>query len=405
MTSVRNATILKGKYVWDGMAARVLPEGAVLIEDGIIRAVGPATEILTSADSTVFEWPEATLLPGLVDSHTHLSMDGSMDNYLDHMTDSIPVLTLRAAAMMRKDLLAGITTCRCLGDREFLDVACRDAVEHGQLSGPRLLVATRGIRAPQGHGFVGYPFKGMEEIRKAIKENIDRGADLIKIYITGTLKGSGDLPPFLLREEIGLAIEESHAAGLRVASHCVGGQGLDWALELGLDTLEHAYQITERQTERLANSKTALVLTPGAVLSEERVRRLPSDLVDGHLKERDQMFASMALTVKAGIPYAVGSDGMHGDLAEDIAWLSALGATNADALKAGTVHGARVCGLEGERGTLAKGKVADIIAIRGNPLEDLSALRNVVAIFKGGRPVHRIAEDQFEPRLHVYGLQ
>ncbi|HEX8040570.1 MAG TPA: amidohydrolase family protein, partial [Chryseosolibacter sp.] len=145
---MKNATILKGKYLWDGIGDRVLPEGAVLIEDGIIRAAGPASDILTSTDSPVFEWPEATLLPGLIDSHTHLSMDGSMENYLDHMTDSVPVLTLRAAAMMRTDLLAGITTCRCLGDREFLDVACREAVERGQLSGPTLLVATRGIRAP-----------------------------------------------------------------------------------------------------------------------------------------------------------------------------------------------------------------------------------------------------------------
>ncbi len=402
---MKNAAILKGKYVWDGINDHVLPEGAVLIENGIIRGVGRASEILTASHSTVFDWPEATLLPGLVDSHTHLSMDGSMKNYLDHMADTIPVLTLRATAMMRLDLMSGITTCRCLGDREFLDVACRDAVLRGQVSGPKLLVATRGIRAPQGHGFVGYPFNGAEEIRKAIRENIGRGADLIKIYITGTLKGNGSLPAFLSREEIRLAIEESHAAGLKVASHCVGGQGLDWALELELDTLEHAYQITDDQTERLANSKTALVLTPGAVLSEERVRRLPPSLIDGHFKERDQMFASMALTVKAGIPFAVGSDGMHGDLAEDIEWLSALGATNAEALKAATIRGARVCGIERERGSLEKGKVADIIAVDGNPLENLSRLRNVVAIFKDGQLVHNITDNKFETGGHVYGPQ
>ncbi|HEY4656366.1 MAG TPA: amidohydrolase family protein [Cyclobacteriaceae bacterium] len=381
-------TILKGRYVWDGLQEKAISNGAVLIEKGFVCAVGPSAEILTAFHDAVCDWPQATLLPGLIDSHTHLSMDGSLENYLDRMSDNAEALTRRATAMMRKDLIAGVTTCRCLGDREFLDIGCREAVEHGEVSGPRLLVATRGIRAPHGHGFVGYPFKGEEEIRRAIRENIARGADLIKIYITGTLKGEGNLPPYLSREEIRLAIEESHAAGLRIASHCVGGTGLDWAVELGLDTLEHAYHITARQTEQLANSNTALVLTPGAVLSEERVRRLPPALIQGHLEERDRMFASMALTVKARIPFGVGTDGMHGDLADDIACLIALGATNREALQAATVRGARICGIENETGSLRQGMRADIIAVQGNPLEDTGALRKVIAVISKGKLVH-----------------
>ncbi len=365
-----------------------MPQGAVLIEKGFIRAVGPASEILTAPHDQVVDWPQATLLPGLIDSHTHLSMDGSLDNYLDHMSDSVAELTLRATSMMRKDLRAGVTTCRCLGDKEFLDVACRQAVEKGEVVGPRLLIATRGIRAPHGHGFVGYPFNGKDEIRNAIKENITRGADLIKIYITGTLKGEGNLPSYLSREEIKLAIEESHAAGVRVAAHCVGGTGLDWAIELGLDTLEHAYHITEEQVERLANSNTALVLTPGAVLAEERVRHLPHGLIQGHLDERDHMFAAMALTVKAGIPFAVGTDGMHGELVQDIVYLSELGATNREALQAATLHGAEICGIEKERGSLEPGKLADIISVEGNPLKDIRALRKVIAVIKNGNIVH-----------------
>ena len=381
-------TILKAGYLWDGIRNEAVPQGAVLIEKGFIRAVGPASEILTAPHDQVVDWPQATLLPGLIDSHTHLSMDGSLDNYLDHMSDSVAELTLRATSMMRKDLRAGVTTCRCLGDKEFLDVACRQAVEKGEVVGPRLLIATRGIRAPHGHGFVGYPFNGKDEIRNAIKENITRGADLIKIYITGTLKGEGNLPSYLSREEIKLAIEESHAAGVRVAAHCVGGTGLDWAIELGLDTLEHAYHITEEQVERLANSNTALVLTPGAVLAEERVRHLPHGLIQGHLDERDHMFAAMALTVKAGIPFAVGTDGMHGELVQDIVYLSELGATNREALQAATLHGAEICGIEKERGSLEPGKLADIISVEGNPLKDIRALRKVIAVIKNGNIVH-----------------
>jgi len=401
----QKVTIVKGRNVWDGTSNRPIPDGAVLIENGVIRAVGPSGEILTARHDEIFEWPDATLLPGLIDSHTHLSMDGSLDNYLDHMSDSIAVLTLRATAMMRKDLMAGVTTCRCLGDREFLDVACRMAVEKGEVAGPSLLVATRGIRAPQGHGFVGYPFNGPEEIRNAIRENIQHGADFIKIYITGTLKGNGDLPAYLSGEEIKLAIQESHAAGLRVASHCVGGPGLDRALELGLDTLEHAYHITAEQVESLAKSRTALVLTPGAVLAEERVRRLPQSLIQGHLHERDLMFHSMALAVKARIPFAVGTDGMHGDLAEDIAFLTELGATNSEALQAATIHGAKICGIESETGSLGKGKRADIIAVDGNPLEELDSLRKVIAVFSKGKLVHQTTAEKMKRENYAYGPQ
>ncbi|MEX1239047.1 MAG: amidohydrolase family protein [Cyclobacteriaceae bacterium] len=398
-------TIFKGRYLWDGIRGNVIPEGAVLIEKGIIRAVGSSNEILTASEAQVFDWPDATLLPGLIDSHTHLSMDGDLENYLDHMSDSIPVLTLRATAMMRKDLMAGVTVCRCLGDKEFLDVACREAVAKGEVAGPRLLVATRGIRAPHGHGFVGYPFKGSAEIRKAIKENIARGADLIKIYITGTLKGTGNLPAYLSREEIRLAIDESHDAGMRVASHCVGGEGLDWALELRLDTLEHAYHITTEQVQRLADSNTLLVLTPGAVLAEDRVRRLPQAIIQGHIDEQDAMFKSMALTVKARIPFAVGTDGMHGDLAEDISLLATLGATNVEALQAATLHGARVCGIEKETGSLEVGKRADIIAVRGNPMVNLHDLRKIIAVINNGDIVHHAANEKLNPENYVYGTR
>lgn len=389
-----NTIIHKADYVWDGLNDKALPDGAVLVEGSRIRAVGPSREIATASHAAVFEWPGTTLLPGLIDSHTHLSMDGSLENYLDRMTDSIPVLTLRATAMMRKDLMAGVTTCRCLGDREFLDVACREAVERGEVMGPRLLVATRGIRAPEGHGFVGYPFKGAEEIKNAVHENIARGANLIKIYITGTLKGTGSLPAYLTREEIKLVIDESHNAGIPVAAHCVGGEGLDWAIEFGLDTIEHAYQITPEQVARLARSNTSLVLTPGAVLAEERVKRLPKSLIQGHLLEREQMFTSMALAVDAHIGFGVGTDGTHGDLARDIQYLSELGATHLKALKAATSDGAKVCGIGRETGSLEKGKYADIIAVEGNPLEQLAALKKVIAVVSKGKLVKSKQDDK-----------
>ncbi len=379
-----DSVIIKGALLWDGTRDKVLPEGAVLVTGEQIMAVGPEHEILSSHYDRVLEWPGATLLPGLIDCHNHLSMDPTLENYLEHMNDGVAELVLRATVTMRRDLYAGVTTSRCCGDKEFLDIACREAVQNELVEGPRLLVATRGIRASHGHGFVGYPFDGAEQIRLAIRENLAAGADFTKLYVTGTLKGGGRLPSYLSNQEIRLAIEESHQAGVRTAAHCVGGSGLDWCLEAGLDSLEHAYHINDAQIEQLARSETWLVLTPSPLLTETRVRHLPPNLIAGHLTERNEVAGRMAATVAAGVDFAVGTDAMHGGMAQEVAYLVDLGATPQTALTAATINGAKVCGLEREVGTLESGKYADIIAVDGNPLEDITALQRVVAVMKHG---------------------
>jgi imidazolonepropionase-like amidohydrolase len=379
------AIILRADFLWDGILDKMIPHGAVLLEHGIIQAVGAEREITRLPHDQVIDYPGGTILPGLIDCHTHLSMDPLLDNYLDHMADPVPVLTIRAIRMMKRDLQTGVTTCRCCGDKELLDVACRDAVVTGQITGPHLLVATRGIRAPHGHGFVGYPFDGIDSIRNAIRENAEAGADFIKIYITGTLRGDGSLPSFLSRDQIRTAIEEAHKAGLRIGAHCVGGIGLDWAMELGLDTLEHGYHISDKQIEKLSNSGTRLVITPSPILTDLRVNHLPSDLIPGHLRERDEISDRMRAAILSGIFYAVGTDGMHGELVQEIQYLSELGATSAGALRAATLHGAIVCGIEHKTGSLETGKDGDLLIVDGNPFEDLEVLKRVLAVWKSGQ--------------------
>lgn len=376
--------ILRADYLWDGVHDDMIPHGAVLMENGLIKSVGPAEEIIRLKHDEVIDYPGATLLPGLIDCHTHLSMDPLMENYLDHMTDPVPVLTIRALRMMKKDLEAGVTTCRCCGDKEFLDIACREAVNRGEIQGPHLLVATRGIRAPQGHGFVGYPFDGIESIREAIRGNAAAGTDFIKIYITGTLKGNGTLPSYLSRKQIKTAIEEAHEAGLKVGAHCVGGIGLDWALDLRLDTLEHGYHISNQQIEKLSHSSTRLVLTPSPILTDLRVNHLPANLIPGHLKERDEIADRMQAVILSGIPYAVGTDGMHGELVREMQYLAQLGASPVQALRAATLYGAEVCGIDHKTGSLEAGKEGDLLVVEGNPFKDLEVLRKVLAVWKGG---------------------
>jgi len=381
---MKETLVITADFLWDGIQDLPNTNRAIVIERSIIKEIIPFKELPKDASREVIELHGATLMPGLIDSHTHLSMDPTLDNYLDHMSDEVAELTSRAVAMMQKDLFAGITTCRCLGDKEFLDIACRKDVEEKRLSGPRLLVAGKGIRAPGGHGFVGYPFDGPAEIKGAVRENISRGVDLIKFYITGTLKGKGQIPSYLTKEEIRLLIEEAHVSGLKTASHCVGGEGLDWALDSGLDSLEHAYHISDAQIDKLTKSSTWPVLTPSPLVLEERIDHLPSALIPGHKEERDEIMSRMMALISSGLPYAVGSDGMHGELAEEIGYLVDMGASNINALQAATIHGARVAGIEKQTGSLEAGKKADIIAVSGNPLKNIKALNKIMAVLKEG---------------------
>jgi len=378
-------TLIKGRLVIDGMGNPPIDRGAILVEGERILRVGKEEEFKGEANIHVLDCGDQTLLPGLIDCHNHLSLDPRLENYLYRMADPVPALTLRACETMKIDLRSGVTTSRCLGDKGFLDAECKKAVSEGRIEGPRILVATRGIRAFHGHGFVGYPFGGVEQIRTAVRENISAGADLIKIYITGTLRGPKGIPSYFSKEEIQAAVDEAHRVGIPVATHCIGGVGLEWALETGIDTIEHGYFLTDREIDLLAKSDSWLVMTPSIFFTEARIRTLPPHLIEGHSQQRDEVGQRMKAAIKAGVKFAVGTDGMHGGIAQEIQYLMDFGATPNQALMAGTCHAAKVCGLEESIGTLEPGKFGDIIGVKGNPLENIAALKRVKTVISRAR--------------------
>jgi imidazolonepropionase-like amidohydrolase len=382
-------TFIKGRLVIDGMGNPPIERGAILVEGERILRVGKEEEFKGEVNIHVLDCGDQTLLPGLIDCHNHHSLDPRLENYLYRMADPIPALTLRACETMKIDLRSGVTTSRCLGDKGFLDVECKEAVSEGRIEGPRLLIATRGIRALHGHGFVGYPFGGVEQIRTAVRENLAAGADVIKIFITGTLRGPKGIPSYFSKEEIQTAVDEAHRVGIPVATHCIGGVGLEWALETGIDTIEHGYFLTDKEINFLAKSESWLVMTPSIFFTEARIRTLPSHLIEGHLQHRDEVGQRMKAAVKAGVKFAVGTDGMHGGLAQEIQYLVDFGATPVQALMAATCHAAKVCGLEESIGTLEPGKFGDIIGVKGNPLEDIGALKRVKTVVSRGEIKHQ----------------
>jgi len=376
--------LVKGAALFLGVEDSLTQPAAVLIRDGRIEAAGREAEIREADADEVIECKGQTLLPGLIDCHNHLSLDPTLDNYLFRMNDPIPELTVRAVQTMAVDLASGVTTSRCLGDKGFLDLACKKAVAAGKLVGPRLLVATRGIRAPHGHGFVGYPFCGVENIRQAVRENLAAGADLIKIYITGTLRSSKGLPHYFSREEIQTLVDEAHRVGVPVATHCIGGLGLKLAVETGLDVIEHGYYITDEEINLLIQSKRWLVMTPSIFFTDARIQTLPADLIEGHLQQRGEVQHRLTAAIKAGVKFAAGTDGMHGGLAQEVQYLTQFGASKFEALQAVTLKAASVCGMEDHIGTIETGKFADIIGVEGNPLEDTSALQRVRTVMQEG---------------------
>jgi imidazolonepropionase-like amidohydrolase len=377
-------TLVRGRSLIDGTGGPAIEPATVLIDRGKIEALGRDAESRSPEAAQLIDCYGQTLLPGLIDCHNHLSLDPTLPNYLHRMNDSLPGLTLRAVVNMAMDLRSGVTTSRCLGDRGFLDVECKKAVAAKQILGPRLLVATRGIRSPHGHGFVGYPFGGVEQIRQAVRENLAAGADLIKIYITGTLRSPRGILHYFSREEIQTAVDEAHRVGVPVATHCIGGPGLRLALEAGIEVIEHGYFITDEEIDLLGKSASLLVMTPSIFFTDARIKNLPADLIDGHLRQREEVRRRMASAIEAGIDYAVGTDGMHGSLAQEIKYLTEFGASAADALRAATAAAARVCRMEDAVGTLEKGKLADLIGVEGDPLTDPGALQKVRTVILEG---------------------
>ncbi len=375
-------TLYCGDVVLAGPDLVRVEKGAVLVEDGRIAAVG------READFGSFEGGDTVrrkaLMPGLVDCHNHMALDADMHNWQARVPDPEAEHVLRAIRTLRDDLRSGVTWARYMGDKYFIDVACRRALADGRLEGPRALVATRGLNTSHSGGLIGSPVDGVEARRKFVRENIRAGADFIKMYITATVSYD-NMVCYPTREEMEVVVDEAHNAGLPVAAHCIGGHGFDLCLELGVDTIEHGYYITPRQIEKLVKSGLWLDITVTPILSDYYAERSAPGTAQGLIDAREPLARSMREVVKSGAKFAIGSDGLHGAFAGDVEYLAGFGAGAIDALRAATIQGARMIGVDGEAGSLEAGKRADIVGLEADPTEDVRALRRVSLVVQGGK--------------------
>lgn len=377
---------VKADSMFDSVKGAFVKNPIVEIKGDKITKVSFGT---LSAGKKIIDLAGCTLLPGLVDAHNHLSLSPHLKNHPQLMFDPDPLLIIRAIHNMKTDLMSGVTSSRCLGEKNFIDFYLKDAVNEGSVEGPRMVVAGKGIKASHAHGFVGTPFDGIETVRLAVRENIKRGADLIKLFITGNTPKNNFLPYFMSPAEIGVAVQEAHQVGKKVAVHCVGGEGLTHCIEQGVDVIEHAYFATDKQIEQMVKLDRWVVLTPRIFFNDARWATVGQASIDEFKACREQVIERHHKLVQSGVKCAVGTDASHGEFAEDVILLTELGDTIVRALQAATISSARVSEMDDMVGSIESGKFADLIAVKGYLESDVKKMRAVSFVMKGGKVYRR----------------
>jgi imidazolonepropionase-like amidohydrolase len=374
--------VVRAAAVFDGTGSDPGP-GEVVVDGGTIVA-GPPPE---SADVT--DLGAAFVMPGLIDAHTHLSVLPGRGDQLGQLRQPPGQQALRVPDNMRRDLEAGTTTARIMAEEDWLDVHARAAVDAGDLDGPNLVIATRGITATNGHGRAKSAFDGVDEVRRGARENLDRGADFLKLFATGGVSsGSGLNSSVFSLDEMRAAVEEAERAGTYVAAHAHGGRGLQDAVAAGIRTIEHAATASDDDVEAMLAAGCWVVGTFSILFHPDGIER--GDAHNPQVLEaleiaREQVSERMETILASGLPFALGTDSMHGLMAFEVQTAIRFGVAPKDALLAATARGADVLRIASRTGTLEPGKQADLIALDGNPLEDPTALERVVFVMKGGR--------------------
>lgn len=398
--------VLKAARMFDAERGAMVSPGLVVVVGGKIAGVGASAKI--PAGATTLELGDATLLPGLIDAHTHLAGEASGDWKADELSFfklSDAERALRATAYAERTLLAGFTLVRDVGSMGQVDVALRNAIADGVIAGPRMLVAVKAIGARAGHcdpteGYKLGLFKepgiedgvadGADQMRAAVRFAIKHGADVIKICASGGVLSQTDKvdSPQLTPDETAAAIEEAHALGRKVAAHAHGSEAAKRAARAGVDSIEHGSFLDDEALELMKRKGTYLVYTPVPCIRERLEKGgAPKAVVDKARAATDAMTGTLRRALARGVKVAFGSDAAvcpHGAQGKQFAVMVAHGMTPAAVLRSATVEAARLLGEDAHAGTLAVGKRADVIAVPGDPLREVALMERVSFVMRDG---------------------
>jgi imidazolonepropionase-like amidohydrolase len=416
--------VLKAAHLFDSTGTALREGGMIVVRGDRIVSVGAAD---VPADARVIDLGDATLLPGFIDAHTHLTMQLEKNYYLGRYHEIMRFPSeqaLYAALYAKRTLEAGFTTVRNVGAADFVDISLRNAINAGVTEGPRMLTVGHGIGSPGGHfDLLSYPpdrvhvegpiegiCSGPEACREAVRYQMKWGADAIKIAASGGVLSESDPVdvPQLTLDEMRAIVSEAHAWRRKVAAHCHGDAAARLAIEAGVDSIEHGSFLTE-DTLRLMKAK-GVYLVPTRITVEWVQKEAESYPPNIAAKARAAAAAHTSMfrnAVRIGVPIALGTDAgvyPHGMNAGEFGLYVNLGMTPAQALLAGTRDAAKLLGVEADVGTLEAGKVADIVAVPGNAISNIRATEHPLLVMHLGRiVVHRTAggDDIPEPRHAV----
>jgi imidazolonepropionase-like amidohydrolase len=395
-------TVIRPGRVLDVRTGDLRSNQAIVIEGEKIVQVQPASEVKAAAGDTTIDLPDATLLPGLIDMHTHLTFDLNSLGY-QGLGISTAREALHGARNAKRTLEAGFTTVRNLGAFDYSDIALRDAINDGDVIGPRIVASGPALGITGGHcdenllppafHFQGAGVAdGIEAVQHKVREVIKYGADVIKICATGGVLSKGDDPnasQYTL-EEMKAIVADAHRLGRRVAAHAHGAEGVRWASEAGVDSIEHGHFMDDAAIATMKKNGTYLV--PTLFLTEYMQQHMKDSGVPDFSKQKMREVAAAApVNVKkafdAGVKVAFGTDAAvypHGLNAGEFHVYVKLGMTPLAAIQTATINASDLLGAKFNVGKLEPGKFADIIAVDGDPTKDVTILEHVKFVMKGG---------------------
>ena len=397
------AIAVRAGHLFDSKTGQMLANQVILIQGERITDVGPADQVKIPAGAQVIDLSQAIVMPGLIDAHTHMYDSLSAGA---RVNTSKEAWTVSAVKEVRTDLRAGFTAARDVGTHGegYGDVDVRNAINKGLIEGPRMQVSTRGIGGA-GSDYIGAPginlttgqqsITGVVQAREAVRDQIRYGADLIKIFPAGgySFSPTGELfvEPMMTLDEVKAIVDEAHAHHRAVASHAYGGEGLRYSVLAGVDTIEHGQALDESEMKMMIDKGIYWDVTGYRYSMPEIVARDRKDT--GGKYDLPSIFektfqVGMSMNVK--MMFGSGVDGdpyAHGDQYTEFEWLVKHGMAPAKTLQLATLVDAQVMGWQNDIGSVEKGKYADLVAVAGDPLKDISEMEHVKFVMKGGKIV------------------